>query len=236
MLGALERLPFSLQIVVDGLISRAASLIIHVVASLVWSRRWCRRSMSPCWRRCWSAISSPHAKRFQAQAQATNRSAASVSQLLGDILRNARRVVFNGNLAAEVDRVAILGRARQNEASRLALLLFGTTLGQYVVFGAGLVVILILGGLDVGRGRLTVGDFVLLQAYAFRLALPLGGLGFIIRQAGVAIENIAEVLDLAKASGPGTLNPPAAIQAPPRAAAIRLENSVLRLWRYAGAD
>ncbi len=224
---------------VDGLISRAASLIIHVVASLVVVATL----VPPLYVALLAAVlvgyflaSRLTAKRFQAQAQATNRSAASVSQLLGDILRNARRVVFNGNLAAEVDRVAILGRARQNEASRLALLLFGTTLGQYVVFGAGLVVILILGGLDVGRGRLTVGDFVLLQAYAFRLALPLGGLGFIIRQAGVAIENIAEVLDLAKASGPGTLNPPAAIQAPPRAAAIRLENSVLRLWRYAGAD
>lgn len=55
------------------------------------------------------------AKRFQAQAQANNRSAASVSQLLGDILRNARRAVFNGNLAGEVERVitqAITGKLR----------------------------------------------------------------------------------------------------------------------------
>ncbi|CAM2894082.1 Multidrug resistance ABC transporter ATP-binding/permease protein BmrA [Brevundimonas diminuta] len=226
MLGALERLPFSLQIVVDGLISRAASLIIQVVASLVVVATL----VPPLYVALLATVllgyflaSRLTAKRFQAQAQATNRSAASVSQLLGDILRNARRVVFNGNLDGEVERVAVLGRARQTEASRLALLLFGTALGQYVVVGAGLVAILVLGGMDVGRGRLTVGDFVLLQAYAFRLALPLGGLGFIIRQAGVAIENIAEVLDLAMARDPAVENRTTAISPAPRAAAIRLD-------------
>ncbi|WP_341022565.1 hypothetical protein [Brevundimonas diminuta] len=116
MLGALERLPFSLQIVVDGLISRAASPIIQVVASLVVVATL----VPPPYVGLLAAVlvgyflaSRLTAKRFQARAQANNRSAASVSQLLGDILRNARRVVFNGILAGEVERVitqAITGK------------------------------------------------------------------------------------------------------------------------------
>jgi ATP-binding cassette subfamily B protein len=200
LLGMLERLPFSLQIVVDGLIGRAAPLLVQVAVSLIVVATL----VPPLYVGLLGLVLGGYflasrltAKRFQIQAQATNRSAASVSQALGDILRNARRVVFNGNLDGEVDHVAALGRARQAEASGLARLLFGTALWQYAVVGAGLVLILTLGGMDVAKGRLTVGDFVLLQAYAFRLALPLGGLGFIIRQAGVAVANIGEVLDMA---------------------------------------
>lgn len=227
-LGLLERLPFSLQIVVDGLISRAASLLIQVAASLVVVATL----VPPLYVALLAVVligyflvSRLTAAQFQAQAQATNRAAGSVSQLLGDILRNARRVVFNGNLDGEVGHVAVIGLERQRQASRLALLLFGTSLGHYVVVGAGLVAILTLGGLDVGRGRLTVGDFVLLQAYAFRLALPLGGLGFMIRQAGVAVANISDVLALAGVSTPAAtdLPPRTPSASAPHAASIRLD-------------
>jgi ATP-binding cassette subfamily B protein len=64
-----------------------------------------------------------------------------------------------------------------------------------------------------------VGDFVLLQAYAFRLALPLGGLGFIVRQAAVAIENVGEVLEL----GRGTPLTRPLVERPTTPAAIVLD-------------
>ena len=222
LLGMLERLPYSLQLVVDGLLGRAAPLLIQVAISLAVVATL----VPPLYVALMAAMLAGYfaatrlsARRFNDQAQATNQATASVSQTLGDILRNARRVVFNGNVDAEVRHVGRDSLARQAASERLAWLLVRTSAAQYVVVGGGLVLMLALSGLDTARGALTVGDFVLLQAYAFRLALPLGGLGFIIRQAGVAIVNSGEVLALA---GPGARLPSGAA-ARESAAAIDLD-------------
>jgi ABC-type multidrug transport system fused ATPase/permease subunit len=50
---------------------------------------------------------------------------------------------------------------------------------------------------DVRSGRLTLGDFMLLQAYALQFALPLGSYGFVLHQAGAALANLRETLDIA---------------------------------------
>ncbi len=222
LLGILERLPYSLQLVVDGLLGRAAPLLIQVgislivVATLVPPRYVALLAIVLGGYFVATRLTS---KRFNEQAKATNAAMASVSQALGDILRNAKRVVFNGNLAGEIDNVAREGMARQAANTSLAWQLVGTSAAQFLVVGGGLVVLLTLGGFDAARGRLTVGDFVLLQAYAFRLAVPLGGLGFIVRQAAVSIANVGEVLELAgetRIQSAGTTPPVAA-------AAIRLE-------------
>lgn len=225
LLGMLERLPYSLQLVVDGLLGRAAPLLIQVVVSLAVVATlvpWSYVALMTAMLAGYFGVTRLSARRFSDQAQATNAATGAVSQTLGDVLRNARRVVFNGNLDAEVRQVAEGGALRQAAAETLAWLLVRTASAQYVVVGGGLVLMLSLSAFDVSRGVLTVGDFVLLQAYAFRLALPLGGLGFIIRQAGVSIVNIGEVLALTRdAPSDAPVAKPAA--APPAPAAIALE-------------
>ncbi|TPE59762.1 ABC transporter ATP-binding protein [Sandaracinobacter neustonicus] len=226
LLGMLERLPFSLQLVVDGLMGRVAPLLIQIAVSLAVIA-----TLAPppyvvlmiVVLVGYYGATRLSARRFQAQAEATNRAAASVSQALGDVLRNARRVVFNGNVEGEIRLVAHEGRARQASAERLAWLLVHTAGAQYLVAGVGLFLLLGLAGLDAAHGAISVGDFVLLQAYAFRLALPLGGLGFILRQSGVAIANIGDVLALV---GRESRSSPATI--PTTAAAITIDGAGFR--------
>lgn len=218
-LGLLERLPFSLQIVIDGLLWRAGPLVLQVlvslavVASLVPFRYVAIMGLVLA---AYFLAAQFSAGRYQAQARRTSLAASQVSETLGDVLRNAARVVFNGNTAREQDHIAEHIRAKAEASQHLSSLLIQMAALQYVVVAAGLAVLLVLGVQDVDAGRLTVGDFVLLQAYAFRLALPLGGFGYVLRQAGVSILNIQEVFDLAMganaaAQTPMVLEGPAAV-------------------------
>ncbi|WP_425410070.1 ATP-binding cassette domain-containing protein [Hyphococcus sp.] len=237
--GVLERLPFSLQIVIDGLLWRAAPLIaqtlisLAIVAALVPLRYVV---MMIVVLGAYLVATRRGAAKFQDAARAANEAVAAQAQTLGDIVRNARRVVFNGNLAAELDIIgaALAGRRRANEA--VSRLIAATAALQSTVLAAGLSVLLCLAATDVVAGRLTVGDLVLLQAYAFRLALPLGGFGYIIRQAGVSIANISEALDL---GGEVLGEPPCHPPAPAGPAAIALDAVGFRYgeeWVLRGAS
>ncbi|MEQ8749474.1 MAG: hypothetical protein RIC52_06825, partial [Amphiplicatus sp.] len=50
--------------------------------------------------------------------------AAAQAQALGDILRNARRVVFNGNLIAELDTIGARISERRNANERVSRLIW----------------------------------------------------------------------------------------------------------------
>lgn len=237
--GVLERLPFSLQIVVDGLLWRAAPLIAQTLISLAIVAALVPLgyvAMMIVVLGAYLVTTRRGAARFQEAARAANEAVSAQAQTLGDILRNARRVVFNGNLAAELETVGatLTGRRSANEA--VSRLIAATATLQSAVLAAGLSVLLSVGAADVLAGRLTVGDFVLLQAYAFRLALPLGGFGYIIRQAGVSIANIAEALAFGgdARAGPQILTP-----APVGPATIALESIGFRYgeeWVLRGAS
>jgi len=197
--GVWDRLPFSLQIVIDGLLWRAAPLVaqtlisLAIVAALVPPRYVLIMAVILGA----SLVATRHgAARFQDAARCANEAAAAQAQTLGDILRNARRVVFNGNLVAELDTIGEALAERRSANERVSRLIAATATLQSTVLAAGISVLLCLATTDIVARRLTVGDFVLLQAYAFRLALPLGGFGYVIRQAGVAIANIGEALGL----------------------------------------
>ena len=197
--GVMERLPFSLQIVIDALLWRAAPLIAQTLISLVIvgmlvPPRY--MAMLAIVLAAYLVVTRHGASGFQEAARGANDALAAQAQTLGDILRNARRVVFNGNLIAELDTIGARISERRNANERVSRLIAATATLQSAVLAAGLSVLLIFGAADVSAGRLTVGDFVLLQAYAFRLALPLGGFCYVIRQAGVSIVNICEALEL----------------------------------------
>ncbi|WP_165793485.1 ATP-binding cassette domain-containing protein [Hyphococcus luteus] len=199
LLGIMERLTFSLQIVIDGLLWRAAPLAaqtfvsLAVVAALVPPRYVGIMTIVLA---AYFLAARQGAAQFQEAARNANATAAAQSQTVGDILRNARRVVFNGNLHAELDLIGEQIAARRSANERVSRLIAGTASLQSAVLVAGMSILLVLGASDVSAGRLTIGDFALLQAYAFRLASPLGSFAYIIRQAGVSLVNIAEALDL----------------------------------------
>ncbi|GJL91256.1 ATP-binding cassette domain-containing protein [Hyphococcus sp.] len=237
--GVLDRLPFSLQIVIDGLLWRAAPLIVQTLISLAIIAALAPPRYVAIMTFVLGAylVATRHgAARFQETARSAHEAGAAQAQTLGDVLRNARRVVFNGNLSAELDTIGacIAERRRANEAvSRLIAM---TATLQSAVLGVGLSVLLILAAADASVGRLTVGDFVLLQAYAFRLALPLGGFGYVLRQAGVAIANLSEALEL---GGAELAEPQLLLPEPAGLAAIALDGVGFRYgeeWVLRGAS
>ncbi len=201
LLGLLERLPYSLQIVVDGLIWRVVPLALQVLLSLAVVGAlipWRYALILAATLGLYVLATWAMGRRHRLRAGAANAAAGALTQLVGDVARNARRVVLNGALPLELAHIGARLAEKRQATERMTWSLSGLAAMQYAVVGLGLMILLWLGGRDVGAGRLTVGDFVLLQAFAFRLALPLSAFGFILSQAAVALANVGEVLDLAK--------------------------------------
>jgi len=206
MLGLIERLPYSLLIVADGMIWRAGPLIVQLIATLAVLGQ-----LAPLryvvalslFAIVYIAVTRIGSQQHQARANRANSALAEGSQNTGDVLRNARRVVLNGALDVELAGVegGYARRAVANQAITWSLIRLTTY--QYGCLVIGLTALLCMGGRDVLAGHLTVGDFVLLQAYALRLILPLSGFAYILSQASVAIGNIRDVLDLITLSDGG---------------------------------
>ncbi len=74
----------------------------------------------------------------------------------------------------------------------LALLNFG----QAFIITTGLVVVMVLAAMGVQRGDLSVGDFVLVNAYMIQITMPLNFLGTVYREIRQALVDMAEMFDL----------------------------------------
>ena len=224
ILGMVERLPFSLQVLIEGLIWQIIPIAIQVLLSLVIIGGL----LTPLYVLVLAVtlaayIAATWYSSIQQQAVSRDVVAESnrVSQVLSDILRNARRVVLNGALPSERRLVRDHFSDRAAAYGGMLLCQVETSLLQYGVAGLGLAVLLILSASDVLAGHMTVGDFVLLQAYAFRLVLPLSGFGFVISQATLAMLNLRELLELGEqVEDPELLN----CSPPEAAASVVLEN------------
>ncbi|HEX7782738.1 MAG TPA: ABC transporter ATP-binding protein [Sphingobium sp.] len=195
--GMLERLPYSLTLVVEGLIWRLGPVFLQaiaslaVIASLIQPRYVLVLALTLLG---FVGATWIGARRHRVHADATNAVASHVSRTIGDIVRNARRVVLNGALDRELRYADDILRAKRQATASMYRSLTVMAALQFCIVGVGLVALLMLAGLDVGNGHMTAGDFVLLQTYAFRLTVPLSALGYILAQAGVAIANIRDVL------------------------------------------
>lgn len=202
--GMLERLPYSLTLVVEGLIWRLGPVFLQalaslaVIASLIEPRYVLILGLTLLG---FLGATWMGAARHHVHADATNAAASHVSRTIGDIVRNARRVILNGALDRELLYVGRTLSARRHASVAMYRSLTVMASLQFCIVGAGLVALLMLAGLDVDKGRMTAGEFVLLQTYAFRLTVPLSALGYILAQAGVAIANIRDVLALTNVDG-----------------------------------
>lgn len=203
ILGLVERLPFSLQVVVGGLVWQAGPLLMQIGVSLAVITALVPIKYGLIMAAiliAYAAAVHVGAGRYQARAHDANAATGQVSQATGDVLRNARRVVFNGNVDGELETISARAEAKRLANQRLSWALVQFSGLQYAAVGAGMAVLLIIAGFDVRAGAITVGDFVLLQAYVLRLALPLSGFGFMMRQAAVSLANLRDVFDLIRGS------------------------------------
>ncbi len=68
--------------------------------------------------------------------------------------------------------------------------------GQSLLITTGLVVLMVMAALGVERGDLTVGDFVMVNAYMIQITQPLNFLGTVYREIRQSLVDMAEMFDL----------------------------------------
>jgi len=68
--------------------------------------------------------------------------------------------------------------------------------GQAVLITGGLVAVMVMAAIGVQNGDLTVGDFVMVNAYMIQITLPLNFLGTVYREIRQALVDMAEMFDL----------------------------------------
>lgn len=221
-LGLVERLPYSLNIVMDGLIWRTIPLGLQFAMSLIiigrlmsWTYMVCLLGLAAAF----VAVSWLGLTRQAETSKMFNRAVAACGERIGDILKNARRVVANGAVGFELAGVGAAFAAREDAEQEMAASTARLAAAQWLVVAAGLFLVVALAALDVADGRITPGDFVLLQAYAIRLILPLSGVAFILSQSAGALATVNDVLRL-QASDNAT---PRACQALTNAKAAHVE-------------
>jgi ATP-binding cassette, subfamily B, heavy metal transporter len=99
-----------------------------------------------------------------------------------DSLLNYETVKYFGNEQYEANRFdqALARYERASVASKSSLSLLN--IGQASIIGIGLAVLMLMAGNGVIAGRLSVGDFVLVNTYLIQLYIPLNFLGFVYRE------------------------------------------------------
>ncbi len=86
--------------------------------------------------------------------------------------------------------------------------------GQSILITAGLVGVMVLAAIGVSRGELTVGDFVMVNAYMIQITMPLNFLGTVYREIRQSLVDMGEMFDL--------LGQPAEIKDAPGALPVRI--------------
>ena len=84
--------------------------------------------------------------------------------------------------------------------------------GQSLIITSGLVAVMVMAGYGVQAGALTVGDFVMVNAYMIQITMPLGFLGTVYREIRQALVDMGEMF--------GLLGQPAEVKDAPNAKPI----------------
>ena len=98
-----------------------------------------------------------------------------------DGMLNFETVKYFANEEHEAQRYDAALRAYERAAVRSETTLTLLNLGQGTIMASGLVMIMILAGQGVAAAEMTVGDFVLVNAYLIQLYTPLNFLGMVYR-------------------------------------------------------
>jgi ABC-type transport system involved in Fe-S cluster assembly fused permease/ATPase subunit len=130
-----------------------------------------------------------------------------------DSLLNYETVKYFGNEQYEANRFdqALARYEQASVASKSSLSLLN--IGQAAIIGVGLAVLMLMAGRGVIAGRMTVGDFVLVNTYMIQLYIPLNFLGVVYRQIKQSLTDMESMFRL--------LNVNADVEDKPGAAALR---------------
>ncbi len=115
-----------------------------------------------------------------------------------DSLLNFETVKYFGNEAHESRRYDDSLRAYETAAVKSSVSLSLLNVGQAAVISIGLTVVMAMAGYGVIGGTMTIGDFVLVNAYLLQLYMPLNFLGYVyreIKQSLIDMEQMFKLLD-----------------------------------------
>lgn len=115
---------------------------------------------------------------------------------LADSLINYDTVKFFTNEALEAQRFAATMDDWRMAGLGNARALFTLHVGQSAIIGVGVAAIMLLAGRAVLERSMSVGDLVLVNAYALQVCLPLNALGFVYREARDAWVNAERLFEL----------------------------------------
>ena len=118
-----------------------------------------------------------------------------------DSLLNFETVKYFGNEEHEAQRYDQSMQRYERAAVKSLTTLSLLNVGQGVIIACGLTILLVLSGLRVADGSMTIGQFTAVNLYMMQLFQPLNFLGFVyreIRQSLVDMENMFGLLDIGR--------------------------------------
>jgi ABC-type transport system involved in Fe-S cluster assembly fused permease/ATPase subunit len=131
--------------------------------------------------------------RFRREMNERNSEANSKSV---DALLNYETVKYFVNEEHEAQRYDRALAAYEHAAVRSATTLAWLNIGQGTIIAGGLTAVMILAGRGIAAGPMTVGDFVLVNAYLLQLYTPLNFLGVVYRNLKQALTDLEQMAAL----------------------------------------
>lgn len=128
--------------------------------------------------------------------QEMNTQDTNANQKAIDSLLNFETVKYFGAEAREAERYDDSMRAYEGAALRTSYSLAFLNFGQSFLITGGLVAVMVIAATGVQNGDLTVGDFVMVNAYMIQITMPLNFLGTVYREVRQALVDMADMFDL----------------------------------------
>jgi ATP-binding cassette, subfamily B, heavy metal transporter len=113
-----------------------------------------------------------------------------------DSLLNFETVKYFGAEAREAQRYDAAMEGYEAAAVKTGLSLSFLNFGQSLLITSGLVIVMAMAAMGVQSGALTVGDFVMVNAYMIQITLPLNFLGTVYREIRQALVDMGQMFDL----------------------------------------
>ena len=155
--------------------------------------------------------------------RAMNETDSEASTKAIDSLLNFETVKYFNNEEHEARRFDHALQRYEDAATKSTTSLALLNVGQGVIISVGLTLVMIMAGYGVVGGTMTVGDFVLVNAYLIQLYMPLNFLGFVYREIKQSLVDMEQMFALLREQ-PGIDDSPDARPLAIDGAAVAFEN------------
>lgn len=142
-----------------------------------------------------------------------------------DSLLNFETVKYFGAEKREAARYDASMKGYEAAALKTNYSLAFLNFGQSVFITTGLVIVMVMAAIGVQKGQMTVGDFVMVNAYMIQITMPLNFLGSVYREIRQALVDMGEMFDL--------LEQPSEVNDKPDAKTLQVTGGAIR---FEGVD